>query len=47
MNLKSYLTLYQLLEVDTSTKEERRAFGLSQVLLKNNPQEQLLAWFEA
>ena len=46
MNLKSYLNIYQLLEVDTSTKEERRAFGLSQVLLKNNPQAQLLAWFE-
>lgn len=44
MNLKSYLNLYQLLEVDTSTKEERRAFGLSQVLLKSKPLEQLLTW---
>lgn len=46
MNLKSYLNLYQLLEVDRSTKEERRAFGLSQVLLKSKPLEQLLTWFE-
>jgi uncharacterized membrane protein len=46
MNIKSYLNLYQLLEVDTSTKEQRRSFGLSQVLLENKPVEQLFAWFE-
>jgi len=46
MNIKSYLNLYQLLEVDTSTKEQRRTFGLSHVLLKNKPIEQLLSWFE-
>ncbi len=46
MNLKSYLTLYELLENDTSTREANRAFGLSQVLLKNKPAEQLLAWME-
>lgn len=44
MNIKSYLNLYQLLEVDTSTKEQRRAFGLSHVLLKNKLIEQLLVW---
>ena len=44
MNIKSYLNLYQLLEGDTSTKEDRRAFGLSHVLLENKPIEQLLAW---
>ncbi len=44
MNIKSYLNLYQVLEVDRSTKEQRRAFGLSHVLLKNKPIEQLLAW---
>jgi len=44
MNIKSYLDLYQLLEVDTSTKEQRRAFGLSRVLLENKPMEQLLVW---
>lgn len=46
MNIKSYLNLYQLLEVDTSTKEQRRTFGLSQVLLKNKLIEQLLSWLE-
>jgi len=44
MNLKSYLNLYQLLEVDTSSKEERRVFGLFDESLKNRPIEQLLKW---
>jgi hypothetical protein len=44
MNIKSYLDLYQLLEGDTSTKEENRAFGLAHIQLKNRPIEQLLAW---
>lgn len=46
MKFKTYLDLYQLLEVDSSTKEERRAFGLSHVLLKNKPLEQLIVWVE-
>ena len=46
MNLKSYLNLYQLLEVDTSSKEERRIFGLFDESLKNRPIEQLLKWVE-
>ena len=44
MKFKTYLDLYQLLEVDNSTKAQRRAFGLSHVLLKNKPLEQLMAW---
>ena len=47
MKFKTYLDLYQLLEVEDSTKEQRRAFGLSHVLLKNKPLEQLMAWVEA
>jgi len=44
MNLKSYLDLSRLLEDDTSSREENRAFGLAHVLIKNKPIEQLLAW---
>lgn len=44
MNLKSYLNLYELLESDTSSREENRAFGLAHVLLKNKPIDQLVAW---
>ena len=44
MHLKSYLNLYELLENDTSAREENRAFGLAHVLIKNKPIEQLLAW---
>jgi len=44
MNLKSYLNLYALLENDTSTLEERRAFGLAEIADKNRPIKQLLAW---
>ena len=44
MNLKSYLNLYELLESDTSSREENRAFGLAHVLLKNKPIEQLVSW---
>jgi len=44
MNLKSYLDLHELLEENTSSREENRAFGLAHVLLKNKPIEQLLAW---
>ena len=46
MNLKSYLNLYQLLEVDNSTKEQRRSFGLTQILLEHKPIDQLLAWLD-
>ena len=46
MNIKSYVNLYELLEVNPSTREENRAFGLTQVTLKNRPVEQLLAWIE-
>jgi len=44
MDLKSYLTLYELLNCDTSTREVRRAFGLSYAMLKDKPIEQLLVW---
>jgi len=44
MNLRSYLDLYSLLQEDTSTAEERRAFGLSHVTIKDKPIEQLLVW---
>ena len=44
MNFKSYLNLYEILENDNSTKEQRRAFGLSHVLLQDKPFEQLKVW---
>ena len=44
MNFKSYLNLYEVLKHDRSTKESRRAFGLSAVLLQHRPLEQLQAW---
>ena len=47
MNLKSYLNLYEVLQHDSSTKEVRRAFGLSAVLLQHKPYEQLEAWTDA
>jgi len=46
MNFKSYLDLYQLIEIDNSTKEQRRSFGLSQILLAHKPIAQLLLWLE-
>ena len=46
MNLKSYLNLYELLDTDTSSVQDKRAFGLEHVLLKNKPIEQLLTWQE-
>jgi len=46
MHLKSYLDLYALLQTDTSSKEERRAFGLSQILNIKRPVDQLLSWIE-
>ncbi len=44
MNLKTYLNLYELLEHDKSTREQRRAFGLTHVELQNKPVEQLAKW---
>ena len=44
MNLKSYLDLFELLEVDTSSREERRAFGLVNIVTQSRPVEQLSAW---
>ena len=44
MTIKSYLNLYELLENDSTRREENRAFGLSHILIKNKPLEQLLAW---
>ena len=44
MNLKSYLDLTELLDVDTSSREERRAFGLVNIVTKSRPVEQLSAW---
>ncbi len=46
MNIKSYINLYELLALDPSTREENRAFGLTHVMLKNKPIEQLLTWAE-
>ncbi len=46
MNIKPYVNLYELLEVNPSTREENRAFGLTHVMLKNKPIEQLLVWIE-
>ncbi len=46
MNIKSYVNLYELLALDPATQEENRAFGLTHVMLKNKPVEQLLAWTE-
>lgn len=43
MHLKSYLNLYELLKKDVSTREERRAFGLSYGV-ENRPIEQVVAW---
>jgi len=44
MNIKSYLNFYELLENNTISREENRAFGLSHEALKNRPIEQLMAW---
>jgi len=46
LNLKSYLNLYALLQTYTSSKEERRAFGLTQMTGRNKPLDQLLSWVE-
>jgi len=47
MNIKSYVDLYELLQVNPSTREENRAFGLTHVVVQNRPVEQLLAWIDS
>ena len=44
MNLKAYLDLYEVLQHDRSTREERRNFGLSSPELSKQPLQQLLKW---
>jgi hypothetical protein len=46
MKLKSYLDLYALLEAHPSSREENRAFGITHVMIKQKPLQQLLAWIE-
>ncbi|MEN8304608.1 MAG: DUF2868 domain-containing protein [Campylobacterota bacterium] len=46
MNIKSYVNLYELMKLNPSTREENRAFGITHVMLKNRPIEQLGAWIE-
>ena len=46
MNLKSYIDLVELLEENPSSREENRAFGLTQVVLKNRPLAQISAWID-
>ena len=46
MNLKSYLDLYEVLQSDNTSRDEKRTFGLSHTELKNRPAEQLLKWTE-
>jgi len=46
MKIKPYINLYELLQSNPSTREKNRAFGLTQVMLKNKPIEQLLAWVD-
>jgi len=47
MNLKSYVDLSELLKENPSTQGENRAFGLTHVLIKERPLEQLSVWTEA
>ena len=44
MNLKSYIDLYVLLQLNVSTKEENRTFALKNNLLDKKEEEQLLLW---
>jgi len=46
MNLKSYLDLYEVMEHDHSTRNERRTFGLSHSELQKQPITQLLKWIQ-
>lgn len=47
MDLKRYLDLYALLEAAPSSREENRAFGITHVMIKNQPTQQILTWIEA
>jgi len=47
MNLTSYLNLYTLLQKESSTAEEKRAFGLEHEAFKEKPLVQLLQWVNA
>jgi len=46
MKLNDYLNLYEVLQTDCSTRDERRAFGLAHEALKEKPLEQLRIWTE-
>ena len=47
MNLKSYIDLYRLLEIDSSSREERRSFGLENGEAEHSPLEQIVLWTES
>ncbi len=47
MQLKRYLDLYALLQQDRSSRQERRAFGLSDAARGKEAADQLRAWTEA
>jgi hypothetical protein len=47
MDLKTYIDLFILLREDTSTVQERRAFGLKHETLKTDPLAQLQVWHDA
>lgn len=46
MNLNDYLDLYELLQDDSASRHEKRAFGLKYAALKEKPETQLLKWTE-
>ena len=47
MNLKNYIDLYELLQVDKSGREERRAFALSDPKFPKAPIQMLRSWLDA
>ncbi len=47
MNLKNYIDLYELLQVDKSGREERRAFVLSDPQFPKAPIQMLRSWLDA
>jgi hypothetical protein len=47
MNLKTYLNLHQLLQKQSTGREERRAFALRHPHLADHPIKSLLAWLRA
>jgi len=44
MHLQTYIDLYELLQHDRTTPQERRAFGLAHETMRDNPSAQLHAW---